>query len=305
MKFLLLAALFATPVFASLTVSKSLDKQSIKAMTGCYLIKFQNAETFAFDKDYEFYPRYASGGLEWIFVDEESENEIELQHLLVIPEMPGGVLKHWRQTWHFENQSLYSFQGNNSWNHSLEDQTKVKGEWTQKVYQVDDSPRYECSAPWIHTSSANYWECLSDAPLPRREFSVRNDYNILRRTNRHELTSFGHVHDQDNVKVDRHNGSEKAIVMEKGYYTYTKQPDEACAAAPAWWKGRRRFWKDAQAVWDKLFEQQENLSFKAKVNDSLLWQKLFALDEKFSASRDYDTQAVKSAVETSIRAHLR
>lgn len=27
---------------------------------------------------------------------------------------------------------------------------KVKGQWTQKVYQADDSPRYEATATWIH-----------------------------------------------------------------------------------------------------------------------------------------------------------
>ena len=26
----------------------------------------------------------------------------------------------------------------------------VRGQWTQKVYQVDDSPRYEGSSTWVH-----------------------------------------------------------------------------------------------------------------------------------------------------------
>src|SRR5690606_38972419 len=277
-----------------------------KAMTGCYLIKFQNAETFALTKDYEYYPRYASGGLEWIFVDHESENEIELQHLLIVPEMPGGgVLKHWRQTWHWENTDLFDFQGNNQWNFKQVQAQNVVGEWTQRVYQVDDSPRYECSAPWVHTGKKTYWECEADAPLPRREFSVRNDYNILRRTNRHELTAFGHVHDQDNIKVARENGSDKTLVMEKGYYTYTKVDDAKCEAARKWWQTHRRCWKDAQAVWDELFAKKENIAFQARVHGSLLWEKLFALDEQFSASRDYDTQAAKSAVQSAIEAHLR
>lgn len=292
-------------VHASVHISKASDKAAIKAMTGCYLIRFQNAETFALTSNYEYFPRYASGGLEWIFVDSENENEIELQHLLIIPEMPGGVLKHWRQTWHFENKSIYDFQGDNAWNYKELNAQSVVNEWTQKVYQVDDSPRYECSAPWIHTGKKTYWECEADAPLPRREFSVRSDYNILRRTNRHELTSFGHVHDQDNLKVSRAAGVDTALVMEKGYYTYKKVDDAQCAAAPAWWQTHRRFWKDAQSVWNKVFDEKKDIAFQARVDNSLLWQKLFTLDEQFSASRDYDTQTVKSAVEGAIRAHLR
>ena len=306
MKAILVALFFMANAQAALQVSKQADKEAIKAMTGCYLIKFQNAETFALTSDYEYFPRYASGGLEWIFVDEETENEIELQHLLVIPGMPGGgVLKHWRQTWHWENRDLYDFQGDNAWSFKEVAANAVLGEWTQKVYQVDDSPRYECSAPWVHTGKKTYWECEADAPLPRREFSVRSDYNILRRTNRHELTSFGHVHDQDNLKVNRAAGVDSTIVMEKGYYTYTKRPDAECGAAPTWWQTHRRYWKDAQAVWDSIFGEKKDIAFQARVNNSLLWEKLFALDERFSASRDYDTQAVKSEVESAIRAHLR
>ncbi len=305
MKAMLVALALMGQVYAAVEVSKSADKAAIKAMTGCYLIRFQNAETFALVPDYEYYPRYSSGGLEWIFVDEESENEIELQHLLVIPEIPGGVMKHWRQTWHWENRDLFSFQGDNKWSFQELATGAVQGEWTQKVYQVDDSPRYECSAPWIHTGKKTYWECDADAPLPRREFSMRSDYNILRRTNRHELTSFGHVHDQDNIKINRAAGVDNAIAMEKGYYTYTKVDDARCGAAPIWWQTHRRFWKDAQAVWDSLFNQKNDLTFQSRVENSLLWEKLFSLDEQFSASRDYDTQTVKSAVEGAIRSHLR
>ena len=133
-------------------------------MTGCYEITFQSSETFAFNKDYEFSDRYASGALEWIFVDSENEDMVNLQHLLITPY---GIIKHWRQKWDYEANNTLDYRGFSNWNHEVID--NFEGNWVQRVYQVDDSPRYECSAPWIHTDKHSYWECEANAPLPRRE----------------------------------------------------------------------------------------------------------------------------------------
>ena len=105
------------------------------------------------------------------------------------------------------------------------DKKDVKGQWTQKVYQVDDSPRYEGSASWIHRDGKSYWENTTPAPLPRREFSKRSDYNVTMRGNRHEITSDGWVHDQDNKKIQKEDDSQFVLAHEKGYSTYTKVPD--------------------------------------------------------------------------------
>ena len=46
------------------------DVESIKKMTGCYKVTFQNAETFSLSKDYQYHDRYKSGHvLECIIVD--------------------------------------------------------------------------------------------------------------------------------------------------------------------------------------------------------------------------------------------
>ena len=81
----------------------------------------------------------------------------------------------------------------------------VKGQWSQKVYQVDDSPRYEGTGTWVHVDGKSYWENVSNAPLPRRERTKRKDYNLMIRNNRHQITDQGWIQIQDNKKILKNN----------------------------------------------------------------------------------------------------
>ena len=69
-----------------------------------------------------------------------------------------------------------------------------RGAWSQTVYQVDDSPRYGSLGRWVHSDEASIWEG-GDAwrPLPRREHSVRSDYQVLAGRNRHTILPTGWV----------------------------------------------------------------------------------------------------------------
>ena len=96
--------------------------------------------------------------------------------------------------------------------------------------------RYQGASEWIRTDGKTFWQNTSDAPLPRSEYSVRNDYNILKRTNRLTLTDFGWVHEQDNQKIIRHQGSDKLLAEEKGVNSYKKTDESKCAAAKAYWE---------------------------------------------------------------------
>ena len=194
---LLALSLIALGAFAQ---KKEMDREAIKAMCGCFEIKFDYAETFAADTAYEFHdPYHAEAGSELALLVEDSEDKIVIQHLLVIND--SMIIKHWRQDWIFENQEFYMYNGNNSWNYKIKSKGKVKNQWTQKVYQVDDSPRYEGSATWVHVDGQHYWTSATDAPLPRREYSKRSDYNVMNRTNKHLVTDYGWLHEQDNLKL--------------------------------------------------------------------------------------------------------
>lgn len=301
MKKILLLSMLSTSCLAQLNISKSLDQNAIKQMTGCYEVVFQSSETFATDDNYEHYPKYKSGALEWIFIDSETQDSINLQHLLITRV---GVMKHWRQRWDYEASKYLVYQGFSDWSLNSLRSDKVKGNWTQRVYQVDDSPRYECSAPWIHNGEINYWECLANAPLPRREFSVRSDYNILKRKNRHELTQNGHIHDQDNLKVAKRPGEdEKVIAMEKTFNTYKKVDDQKCVKAQEWWPKHSAYWRDVVSVWDEILYNDKYTKFEFKKDNINLWEKLFELDETLSKP-NYNSDSAKRIIKSTIKDHI-
>ncbi|MGB3463639.1 MAG: DUF6607 family protein [Cyclobacteriaceae bacterium] len=280
--------------------SKKQDIKSIKDMCGCYLIKFNFAETFSPDPNYKFYDNYLSGGLEYVFPVEESKDKIVLQHLLVIGD--SMIIKHWRQDWLYENTDLYTFHKENTWHYNSLPSSSVKGQWTQKVYQVDDSPRYEGSGSWVHKDGKHYWEATADAPLPRREFSQRSDYNVMARRNRQEITDYGWVHEQDNKKILR-EADDKHIASEKGWNTYTKVADEKCQLAKDWWSTNSAYWNDVRVVWDELFAKNETVKINMKVDDTLLFMRLFGLGDEF-AGTEYDSDEAKKKIREAINLHL-
>lgn len=152
MKRLTLSSLLLLVVVCTITAQdkKKQDKNAIKKMCGCYEVTFNFAETFQYSNDSLYKPSKTkiAKGLEWAQLVEEDKNKISIQHLLQVgdPSKP-HIVKHWRQDWIFQNTDFYMFNGNNSWNYESKPKSDVKGQWTQKVYQVDDSPRYEGSAP--------------------------------------------------------------------------------------------------------------------------------------------------------------
>lgn len=294
MKTLIVSLLMSLCVLSVAQSKKKKDQEAIKGMCGCYEVKFNFAETFAADERYEFYDNYTSGGLEWVQLVEDEKNKISMQHLLIVGK--NAIVKHWRQDWLYENTDLYVYDKDNTWSYTKLSPKEVNGQWTQKVYQVDDGLRYEGSATWIHADGRSYWEATSDSPLPRREYTKRKDYNVMTRTNRHELTGFGWVHEQDNDKVLRFESGDQLIAQEKGYNTYTKVADEKCVAAQEWWKKNEQYWADVRLVWDEIFASKKDLTFKGKVDDQVLFQKMFALGNEVTEDESYDSETVKAKV---------
>ena len=146
---------FAQITFAQAT-KKEQDIKSIKDMCGCYDITFKYTETFAPEIDYEQHLDYTANARELALLIEDEEDKISIQHLLVINDTM--VIKHWRQDWLFENKEIFHYDKDNNWVFSSLSKEDVKGQWTQKVYQVDDSPRYAGSATWVHFDGKHYWE---------------------------------------------------------------------------------------------------------------------------------------------------
>jgi len=266
---------------------KKQDQDAIKNMCGCYEVTFNFAETFNYSQDSLYKPSETKvdKGLEWAQLVEDSDNKISIQHLLQVgsPESP-YIVKHWRQDWLFENTDFYMYNGDNKWTYVSKPKKEVKNQWTQKVYQVDDSPRYEGSATWVHVDGKSFWENTTTAPLPRREYTKRSDYNITLRGNRHEITNTGWVHDQDNDKVLREEGKEDVtLAKEKGYNTYVKVDDSKCQAAQDWWKANSAKWVKVRTKWESVFARHQDLALQVKVDNKVLYKYLFD-DENYSTS---------------------
>jgi hypothetical protein len=275
------------------------DKMAIKGMCGCYDVSFNFTETFSYSDDSTYRPSREkhAGALEWATLVEDSEGKIVIQHLLIVGDSSNEmIIKHWRQDWLYENTRFHMFNGDNHWNYVEKSANDVKGQWTQKVYQVDDSPRYEGSSSWVHVDGKSYWENTTDAPLPRREYTQRSDYNITVRRNRHEITDGGWIHDQDNDKVVRTTGKDDVLLaQEKGYNTYIKVADSRCKAAINWWQDSKEFWSEARKAWDVIYGNGKNLELAKKVDGKHLYEFLFSMDVNTTKPRKIE-KTIKSFV---------
>lgn len=256
---------------------KDLDRRAIKEMCGCYEIEFRYSETFSPTVNYIKSKDYKTAALEWAELIVDKNNEISIQHLLVIND--SMVIKHWRQDWEYESEKTINYVAENTWDVNTTSKEEVKGKWTQKVFQVDDSPRYTGTASWVHVDGKRYWENTTDAPLPRREYSKRSDYNIMSRGNRIHIKEGGWLHEQDNQKIIRDSAEgDVVLASEKGYNTYNKTSDEKCSAAIQWWKENHIKWTKVRQEWDKFYTVSQRLKFKSKVDGKRLYQHLFSLE---------------------------
>lgn len=278
---------------------KKQDQSAIKNMCGCYEVAFNFAETFEYSNDSTYIPSKTKHdkGLEWVQLVEDTDDKIMLQHLLIVgsPETP-YIVKHWRQDWEYQNTNLYEFDHDNKWKFVNLPKNTVKGQWSQKVFQVDDSPRYEGTATWIHIDGKSYWENTTDAPLPRREYTTRSDYNVTIRTNRQEIVDNGWIHDQDNNKIIREDGKNDILLaQEKGHNAYVKVADSKCKAAQEYWNKQEGKWKIVRAKWDEVFARNKDLILEEKVDNKVLYKYLFD-EENYNTS-----EQINSVIESFIK----
>ena len=249
-------------------------------MCGCFEVTFNFAETFNFvdNQDYNPSPVKTEKALELIVLVEETDDKLVLQHILQSNDDNSFIIKHWRQDWIYENYDIYHYNKNNIWEYHLLDQEDVNRTWTQKVFQIDDMPRYQGHGTWVYIDGKSYWESKSDAPLPRRESKIRNDYNVLVRNNRVEVTDDGWIHDQDNAKLFRNNLSDNVLAHEKGYNIYRRVSDDRCEAAMLWWNNNIDRWNTVRLEWDQILRLNSDLRINIENNSSLMYKEISSID---------------------------
>ncbi len=270
--------------FSNLLPAQKIDeKKAIESLCGCYEVKFKYAETFSPDPDYKYRERDdMSEGLEWIVPIESSDKKIVLQHLLLITD--SMVIKHWREDWTFEDNERWTYRGDHAWKKLPADATAAKGKWTQSVWEVSDAPRYQGAGEWLEVDGRIVWQNTSDAPLPRREYTSRSDYNVLKRTNRISLNNEGWVHEQDNQKIIRKDGADKLLVEEKGFNTYIRTDDKKCKAAKDFWEKHEQFWAKVRVAWKEQMASTGTLKLRTTVEGRPLHMHLADLQKELAKS---------------------
>ncbi|QES89451.1 DUF6607 family protein [Rhizosphaericola mali] len=262
------------------------SKTNVDKLCGCYEVSFKYAETFSPDTSYKFRERETIENVtELALPIVNTPTKVVIQHLLVINDTM--IVKHWREDWTYENPIQWIFKGDGVWQKVTLSASEVKGKWSQSVWEVSDAPRYQGSAAWQVVNNKTIWENTTDAPLPRREYTTRSDYNILNRTNRLVLTKNGYDHVQDNLKIQRTEGASDTIrVEESGLNRYVQQPEEKCTPALNYWKNYAPFWIAVEKIWEKYMDTHSQITLVESMGKGKsLNSELFRLSDSWKANK--------------------
>ncbi len=292
------------------------DRRAILAMAGEYRASFDFLEVAGFNTSFKPDRPYQSWGTEKVYVLEDKGTAIVLQHLLVMSivnaegKVEGPfVTKHWRQDWHYEPATQVVFRGSNTWQRIDVPRAQRQGQWRQTVYQVDDSPRYSGVAKWSHVANYSTWGDEDGwRPLPRREFSVRKDYQVLIGNNRHTITPTGWVHEQQNLKavVDAKTGSVTSVIgRELGFNRYERIEGVDWSAGDRYIQATDAVWKAVRKKWEQLFAQRGTLRLKGSPDKDGLFLPIYEYAESVADGEKTETQdQIDRRVSETVEAYL-
>lgn len=232
------------------------ERQAILAQVGDYHVRFDMRETVALTPGYEPLDPKRSGGYEIVRVIEDTGEHIVLQQTLVMEhEGQTHVIKHWRQDWTYEPETVLTYAGPDHWTLTPVSEADRAGAWSQTVWQTDDSPRYGGVGRWSFDNGYAQWTSDATArPLARRDAVRGPVYDRYVGTNRHALTPTGWVHLQDNVKLGEGQGDAGdliAYVHEDVVNTYNHSGDFDPAPGDAYWAATSEYWAAVRQAWDE------------------------------------------------------
>lgn len=269
---LALAVLTHTSSPARAGTPPAADRAAILAMAGEFEVTFDFEETVSLQPGYELKKPYQEDATELVIVIEDTPGRIALQHLLSDKET-GRVVKHWKQVWTWQDTRIVEFQGRDKWKVRELAPAEAAGTWSQLVTQVDDSPRYESYGKWQHDGGFSRWESAPTArPLPRREHTERDDYEILLAFNRHALTPDGWVHEQDNLKqvLDESGAVSRYLARELGFNHYHRTETADFTKVREYWEATSPFWSVVSKFWDGIERDRDEFVIAEKAGEKTL-----------------------------------
>ncbi len=264
------------------------DRKAILSMAGTFDVTFSFTEDAALAPGYEIVSKpYTERALEVVIVAEDAPERVILQHLLVAEntkKKTDMVIKHWAQVWSWEDAEMLDYSGHDGideWKRTIVSESEAAGKWTQLVTSVDDTPRYEGAGKWKHFHGISTWTGTDTRrPLPRREYTKRDDYDYILGSNTHTITANGWVHFQDNLKVVDRGESPSALAHETGLNRYVRSDSSRSTAATAWWEKHHATWNGIRAFWISEGEKPgKSFGYTTSVNGDGLSQRMQELVE--------------------------
>ena len=267
------------------------DRRSILAMLGDYDVVFDFTETVVLRAGYATQPTKRTGAHEAVMLAEDHGDRIVIQHVLVSDD--GYVTKHWRQDWQWQAAQRFEFTEDQTWRVRKLTPQQRRGSWTQCVFEVSDAPRYCGTGKWEHDAQgiATWTSDPTFRPLPRREYTQRNDYNAVLAINRHTVSPVGWTHEQDNTKVIREGQRiTGAIVREFGFNDYRHAAttgDDVANFKPAhdYWQATQEYWAQVRSIWDTHLVQGTGVHLKTKIDGMALIMPIFEQAEQVEAGK--------------------
>ncbi|NJM51720.1 MAG: hypothetical protein HC843_13340 [Sphingomonadales bacterium] len=268
------AALAASPALADDPIAQrpaaqeqasyEADRADILAMAGDYRVSFDMRETTSWREDYTPIDPKMSGGFESVRMIKDTGREIVLQHLLVAShEGKSFVIKHWRQDWVYEPETILTYKSSGKWELEPVPEAMRRGRWSQTVYQVDDSPRYAGWGQWRSVNGVRQWRSNWTArPLARRDAVRSPVYDHYIGINRHQPFPGGWIHWQDNTKMKTVDGKPVPYVQEMTLNTYTRYDGYDVAAADNYWQATQGYWAAVRAEWDAVIARNNGVSIE-------------------------------------------
>ena len=263
------------------------DRRAIYAMEGVFESRFEFIETIPMDTKRKIDRPYASWGTEFVQVIEDVGDFISLQHIMVMffigkkgqTEGP-YVVKHWRQDWQWEGKNRLLYEGNQTWSMQTVASEQREGAWVWTVWQVDDSPRYSGVGRWSHFESTSVFETdYMSRPLPRRESSVRSDYNLLMGKDTILITPKAWYHEQRNFKHKKslQSGSFNGVFLgrEVGHNSYKRIVNFDISSGQKYWNESKDYWSDVRSIWREIFAQKKSITLKKQLDGVPLYALIF------------------------------
>ena len=291
---------------------KERDRRAILAMAGPYRVSFDFLEIVRFDAALKPDAPYQSWATEYVFVSEDRPDFIALQHVLAMRTLDKDgkvsepmVVRHWRQEWRYEAEALLAYEGANTWVPRKIADAERRGAWTQTVLQVDDSPRYAARGRWQHAGEVSTW--ISDEtwrPLPRREFSVRKDYQVLVGTNRHSITPGGWIQEENNVKLaleGRPSEMRRILAREYGVARYDRIRDYDFSPAERYFKATEPFWAEVRAAWREAEASAGRIRMRAQPDQASLFIPFFQYAGKLEDGGAFNRDEARAFIRRTLR----